>query len=48
MYVLDPAADGNVHRSFAAAETPAAWAITVEPAGGAPTATGDIIYIASV
>jgi anti-sigma-K factor RskA len=48
MYVLDPAADGNVHRSFAAAETPAAWAITVEPAGGTPTATGDIIYIASV
>lgn len=48
MYVLDPAADGNVHRAFMAPETPAAWAITVEPAGGTATATGDIIYIATV
>lgn len=48
MYVLDPAADGNVHRAFAAPQTPAAWAITVEPAAGTPTATGDIIYLASV
>jgi anti-sigma-K factor RskA len=48
MYVLDPAKDGNVHRTFAASETPAAWAITVEPAGGTPTATGEIIYVASV
>ncbi|MGB8861536.1 MAG: anti-sigma factor [Ilumatobacteraceae bacterium] len=48
MYVLDPAADGNVHRSFKATTTPAAWAITVEPAAGSATATGDIIYIADV
>lgn len=48
MYVLDPANDGNVHRTLKAPADPTAWAITVEPAGGSPTATGDIIYIADV
>ena len=48
MYVLDPATDGNVHRTIAAGAEPSAWAITVEPAEGSATATGDIIYIANV
>ena len=48
MYVLDPAADGNVHRALKAPADPSAWAITVEPAEGSPTATGDIIFIADV
>jgi anti-sigma-K factor RskA len=48
MYVLDPAADGNVHRSIEAPASPSAWAITVEPAEGSATATGDIIFIADV
>lgn len=48
MYVLDPAEDGNVHRRLDAPADPTAWAITVEPKEGTPTATGEIIYIASV
>lgn len=48
MYVLDPAEDGNVHRRLDAPADPTAWAITVEPKEGTPTATGDIIYIANV
>lgn len=48
MYVLDPAKDGNVHRTFKAPADPTAWAITVEPAEGSPTATGDIIFVANV
>ena len=48
MYVLDPAEDGNVHRRFEAPQDPSAWAITVEPKAGTPTATGDIIFIAQV
>ena len=48
MYVLDPAEDGNVHRRLDAPADPTAWAITVEPKEGTPTATGDIIYIATV
>jgi anti-sigma-K factor RskA len=48
MYVLDPAEDGNVHRRLDAPADPTAWAITVEPKEGTPTATGDIIYIADV
>ena len=48
MYVLDPANDGNVHRTFKAPADPIAWAITVEPAAGSPTPTGEIIYIADV
>lgn len=48
MYVLDPADDGNVHRRLDAPADPTAWAITVEPKEGTPTATGEIIYIANV
>lgn len=48
MYVLDPAKDGNVHRTLKAPADPTAWAITVEPAEGSPTATGDIIFVANV
>lgn len=48
MYVLDQANDGDVHRTFKTPADPTAWAITVEPEQGSPTATGDIIYIADV
>ncbi len=48
MYVLDPATDGNVHRTMKATADPTAWAITVEPRAGTPVATGDIIYVATV
>lgn len=48
MYVLDPAKDGSVHHTLKAPADPAAWAITVEPAAGSPTATGDIIFVANV
>jgi len=48
MYVLDPAEDGNVHHTLKAPAAPTAWAITVEPAAGSATATGDIIFVANV
>ena len=48
MYVLDPAKDGSVHHVLKAPVDPTAWAITVEPATGSPTATGDIIFVATV
>lgn len=48
MYVLDPAKDGNVHHTLKAPTDPTAWAITVEPAVGSATATGDVIFVADV
>jgi anti-sigma-K factor RskA len=45
MYVLDPADDGSVHHALKAPADPTAWAITVEPSAGTPTATGDIIFV---
>jgi anti-sigma-K factor RskA len=48
MYVLDPAANGSVHRTFDAPAEPAAWAITMEPEAGVAVATGDIMYLAEV
>jgi len=48
MYVLDPAKDGSVHHTLKATADPSAWAITVEPAAGSATATGDIIFVADV
>jgi anti-sigma-K factor RskA len=48
MSVLDPAADGAVHRMMPAPASPTAWAITMEPMGGSEVATGDIMYIAEV
>ncbi len=48
MYVLDPADDGSVHRTFDAPAEPSAWAITMEPEAGVAVATGEIMYIAQV
>lgn len=48
MYVLDPAKDGSVHHTLKAPADPSAWAITVEPAEGSATATGDIIFVSNV
>jgi len=48
MSVLDPAADGTVHRMVPAPAVPTAWAITMEPKAGTAVATGDIMYIAEV
>jgi anti-sigma-K factor RskA len=47
MYVLDPAASGEVHRSLDAPETPSAWAITMEPMHGSAVATGSIEFVAA-
>ena len=48
MYVLDPADDGDVHDSLDVPETPAAWAITLEPAQGSAVTTGDVMFVATV
>lgn len=48
MHILDPAADGNVHTTLAMPQSPAKWAITLEPRTGVEVATGDIIFIGSV
>jgi anti-sigma-K factor RskA len=48
MSVLDPAANGKVHRLVPAPAAPTAWAITMEPKTGSAVATGDIIYLAEV
>ena len=48
MDVLDPAADGNVHRNLTTSAAPIAWAITIEPKAGTPAPTGDIIYTGKV
>ncbi|MEN9645360.1 MAG: hypothetical protein RL238_2029 [Actinomycetota bacterium] len=48
MYILDPAADGQVHRTLPTPAEPTAWAITMEPEEGSAVATGDIMFIAEV
>ena len=48
MSVLDGARDGNVHQTLKASADPTGWAITVEPAAGSATATGNILFLASV
>ncbi|MCB0954605.1 MAG: anti-sigma factor [Ilumatobacter sp.] len=48
MYVLDSAGDGNVHHVLDLPAGPAAWAITLEPEGGAAVTTGDVIFIGAV
>ncbi|MCB0980272.1 MAG: anti-sigma factor [Acidimicrobiaceae bacterium] len=48
MYVLDAAGDGNVHHVLDLPADPAAWAITLEPEGGAAVTTGDVIFIGAV
>lgn len=44
MRLLDPATDGSVHRLVPLEGRPAAWGVTLEPAGGSPSPTGEIIY----
>lgn len=48
MHILDSAVDGTVHATLAMPQSPAVWAITVEPSVGAEIATGEVIFIASV
>jgi anti-sigma-K factor RskA len=48
MYVLDSADDHDVHQSIEVPESPAAWAITLEPAGGSAVTTGDVMFVAAV
>jgi len=48
MYILDPADDGQVHRTLPTPAEPTAWAITMEPVEGSAVATGDIMFIAEV
>lgn len=44
MRLLDRADDGSVRRSVAVEGTPQAWGITIEPAGGSPAPTGEVLY----
>lgn len=46
MQLLDAARDGTVRRSISVDGTPQAWGITIEPAGGSPAPTGEILYSA--
>lgn len=43
-----PGADGSVRMVAAVAdEAPSEWGVTIEPAGGSPAPTGDVLYSAS-
>jgi anti-sigma-K factor RskA len=46
MRLLDDARGGDVRRSISVDGTPQAWGITIEPAGGSPAPTGEILYSA--
>lgn len=48
MRLLDPAADGRVRSAFDVAAEPAAWGVTIEPAGGSDAPTGDILFLSEV
>jgi anti-sigma-K factor RskA len=53
MGVLDPAAGGRIGKSFDVGSTgtgaaPQAWGITLEPEGGSPVPTGEVLYLGEV
>jgi hypothetical protein len=45
MSVLDAAEDGTIRASLMFHGSPVAWGVTLEPAAGSPTPTGDVIYL---
>lgn len=47
-YILDSASDGDVRAAIDLAGEPTAWGITIEPEGGSPTPTGDVIFLGEV
>ena len=46
MNLLDRASGGDVRRALAVSGSPQAWGITIEPAGGSPAPTGEILFSA--
>lgn len=48
MSVLDNADDGQMRAVLDVDTAPQAWGVTIEPAGGSPAPTGDILYLAEV
>lgn len=48
MRVLQPAADGTLRVVVDIDDAPKAWGVTIEPAGGSPAPTGEILFVATV
>jgi anti-sigma-K factor RskA len=48
MNVLDDASDGSVRKALDIDAQPQAWGVTIEPQGGSPAPTGEILYLADV
>lgn len=48
MGLLDPAADGSIRAAVGLPGDPAAWGVTLEPRGGSPAPTGDILFLGDV
>jgi anti-sigma-K factor RskA len=48
MRVLDTADDGAIRATVQIAAPPIAWGVTVEPIGGSPAPTGEILFVAEV
>jgi anti-sigma-K factor RskA len=46
MEVLDPADDGEIREVLDIEGAPVAWGVTIEPEGGSPAPTGEILYVA--
>jgi len=44
MNTLDPAHDGELRASFPVDAEPTSWGVTLEPAAGSPTPTGDLLF----
>ncbi|MBI5090595.1 MAG: anti-sigma factor [Actinobacteria bacterium] len=45
MGVLDRAGDGQLREVLDVDAVPDAWGVTIEPASGSPTPTGDVLYL---
>jgi anti-sigma-K factor RskA len=48
MKLLDAASGGDVRRALAVSGSPQAWGVTIEPSGGSPAPTGEILFSAEV
>jgi anti-sigma-K factor RskA len=48
MDVLDDADDGRMREIIDVSARPQGWGLTIEPASGSPTPTGDVLYVATV
>ena len=45
MHTLDPAHDGELRVSFPVESAPTGWGVTLEPAAGSETPTGDLLFV---